>query len=124
MAAARKLLITTTVSAALLAGCNSSPVAKDGSWETSEDTKVCRDKNGNRTDDVNCEYAARSGVGGVGGAFMWMYLARGSRVPGIGRAITTGSTMKAPGVAYSSASSIERSGFGRSSGGSFRSAGG
>jgi hypothetical protein len=116
MAAPRKLLITTVVSAALLAGCSSSPTADDGSWETTEDTKVCRDKNGKRVDDINCEYGARSG--GVGSAFMWLYLARGARVPAIGQALKGGSTAKAPGVSYSSASSIERGGFGRSSGGS------
>ncbi len=116
MAAPKHLLITTVVSAALLAGCSSSPVAEDGSWETAEDTKVCRDKDGKRVDDINCEHGARSG--GVGTGFMWLYLARGARVPAIGQALKGGSTMKAPGVNYSSASSIERGGFGRSSGGS------
>jgi hypothetical protein len=117
MTAPRKLIITTAVSAALLAGCSSSPVAEDGSWETAEDTKVCRDKDGKRVDDINCEYGARSGSG-VGTAFMWLYLARGARVPAIGQALKGGSTTMTPGVKYSSASSIERGGFGRSSGGS------
>jgi hypothetical protein len=117
MPAPRKLLITTAVSVALLSGCSSAPtVAEDGSWETSEDTRICRDKDGKRVDDVNCEFGARSnGIGA--GAFMWLYLARGSRVPGLGRAAKGGSTMRAPGVSYSSASSIERGGFGRSAGG-------
>jgi hypothetical protein len=110
MAFKRHLAITTAVSAALLAGCSSKTETADGSWEAEEDVKVCRNKDGNRVDDTNCEYGARSGTG-----FAWMFLARGAMVPALGQPLKGGSLYKTPGVNYKSASAISRGGFGSSS---------
>ena len=116
------------LTAVLLAtACAPSPSSND--WESDRDTRVCRDKSGKRVSDSQC----RRGGSGVGSAFMWYYIGRGSYIPPVGSSFspdTRGSTTPRAGASYytapsvAPASAVTRGGFGssaRSSGGSMSS---
>jgi len=96
----RKLEITTAVAAAFaLSACE-----RNDEWVARQDVRVCRDVNGARIDDLNCDRGARA----------WYYIPRGGGVPPIGGALSGGSFAGRPGVSYvaADAASVTRGGFG------------
>jgi len=111
----------------LTTACGQVPNSND--WQSDRDTRVCRDNRGMRVNDSQCH----RGGSGVGSAFMWYYIGRGSYIPPVGSSFssdTRGSTTPRAGASYytapaaAPASAVTRGGFGssaRSSGGSFSS---
>jgi len=99
------LPITSAVAAAVLASCSPSAGRAD------RDVAICRDGQGRRLSDASCSSGARGGYGGG-----WYYLARGSRVPAVGEAVSGGSEVPRAGVGYAraSAATVTRGGFGMS----------
>jgi hypothetical protein len=119
---AKSLLITSAVSAALLAGCST----EEEEW-AEEPVAVCANKDGQRVEDAQCGAQAQHSGVGMGGVFAWYYLSRGARIPAYGARAQGGSFTSAPGTSYRAASAVSRGGFGgsaRSSGTSGRGFGG
>lgn len=93
------LPITASVAAALLvSGCGPSTSTAN------TDIAICRDSTGRRIADARCR------AGGGGHAY---FLARGTRVPAIGEAVSGGSANPRAGVSYAraSAATVSRGGF-------------
>jgi hypothetical protein len=121
----KNLMITTAVSLALLAGCNTAPDA-EGEW-AEENVAVCTDKDGKRVEDDKCSQSARQGGSMIPGIFAWYYLSRGARMPAFGAAAMGGSFKATPGASYRASASVMRGGLGssaRSSGSAGRGIGG
>lgn len=77
--APKQLHMTSAMAAAILALPSCEEPAP--TWETAQtDTAICVDQSGERVDDDRCDRSPRSGSG-VGSAFLWYYLGRGSAIP-------------------------------------------
>ncbi|MDT7933125.1 MAG: hypothetical protein RQ833_00785 [Sphingomonadaceae bacterium] len=109
----RAALPLTVAAAATLAACD-----RDKRDWAESDVKVCRDAQGRRVDDRQCEQqTARAGhSGGHMPGVAWYFLGRGSQVARLGEPLTGGSPVARPGVSYARATpaTITRGGFGSS----------
>ncbi len=117
----KQLGMTSTMAAAILA----LPSCEDPepTWQTAQtDTAICVNREGERVDDDNC--SNDRGGSGLGNAFLFYYLGRGSAIPYYGSRIydpryrTYGSYSRQPGVTYARAPAstriASRGGFGSS----------
>jgi hypothetical protein len=73
-----KLGFVAATAALLLAGCDQH---EDKGWTADNDTRVCKNADGIRVDDSQCENYAH---GGSMSPFMWWYIMRGGYVPYVG----------------------------------------
>jgi predicted small secreted protein len=107
------LPLTVAAAAATLAACD-----RDTRDWAGSDVKVCRDAQGRRVADRQCEqqtaYAGHNS-GHVPGVVRY-YLGRGSQVARVGEPLTGGSPVARPGVSYARATpaTVTRGGFGSS----------
>lgn len=96
------LPVTTAVAA--LSACSPADYAQD-------DVQMCRDQQGRRVADANCQ---RSG-GWRGGSFVWVYAHRGDRIPRMGQSIRGFSdSPRASASSTSGSRDVTRGGFGSS----------
>lgn len=109
----------TALSVVLLTSACNQAVSNSNDLLADNDTRVCRDNRGFRTDDSRC----RGGFNGSS-AFMWYYIGRGQYIPPIGSSFsnnTRGSYTPVKGASYftapkiAPASAVTRGGFGSSS---------
>ncbi len=127
----KQLVLTSAMAATLatLSACSSQEDDWDSDVVADRETAVCVDQNGNRIADDNCDRQSYRGGGGVGTAFLWYYLGRGSRIPYYGDSVYDknkgyrGSKTATAGANYSRApastsmtrsAAIARGGFGSS----------